>query len=79
MATNYRTWDNDILEDMFNTRDQQCIRRVTLREKNNEDVVYWGKEASVSIQSTVHTDSCKNKSLYGDMRIRIVHGKKLGE
>lgn len=46
MTTDHRGWDEDILRDMFSIRDQQCIKRVPLSAENNEDVVYWGKEAS---------------------------------
>ncbi|XP_074359773.1 uncharacterized protein LOC141699867 [Apium graveolens] len=46
-------WDGEILRDMFNIRDQQCIRRINLSENSNEVVVYWGKE--LSGQYTVHS------------------------
>lgn len=42
----YRGWDEDIFSDMFNIRDQQCIKCILLSVNNNEFVVYWGKEAS---------------------------------
>ncbi|KAL8131281.1 hypothetical protein AgCh_007272 [Apium graveolens] len=46
MAMDHRGWDEEILRDLFNTRDQQCIRRITLTDSSEEDEVYWGKEAS---------------------------------
>ena len=46
MAADYRGWDEEILGDMFNTRDQQCIRRIVLSDTLEDDSVYWGKEAS---------------------------------
>ncbi|KAL8146344.1 hypothetical protein AgCh_004183 [Apium graveolens] len=39
-------WDEEILSDMFNTRDQQCIKRINLTESSEEDELYWGKEVS---------------------------------
>ncbi|XP_074346913.1 uncharacterized protein LOC141685724 [Apium graveolens] len=46
MAMDSRGWDEEILRDMFNVRDQQCIKQIQLVASNNEDVVYWGKEVS---------------------------------
>lgn len=46
MAMEYRGWDEEVLRDMFNIRDQQYIRRIPLSVNNNEDEVYWGKETS---------------------------------
>lgn len=46
MSMSHRGWDEDILTDMFNDRDQQCIRNVQLREDAWEDSVYWSREAS---------------------------------
>lgn len=46
MSMDHRGWDEEILRDLFNTRDQQCIRRITLTDNREENEVYWGKETS---------------------------------
>lgn len=46
MTMEYRAWEEEILRDMFNVRDQQCIRSVPLNENQDEDTLYWGKEVS---------------------------------
>lgn len=43
---NTRGWDEDILRDIFNTRDQQYIRSIVLSENQTEDELYWGKEST---------------------------------
>ncbi|KAL1814194.1 hypothetical protein ACET3Z_024259 [Daucus carota] len=54
MATDHRGWDEDTLSDMFNIRDQQCIKRINLTESSEEEEIYWGKEVSghYSVRST---------------------------
>lgn len=39
-------WDEDILHDLFNDRDQNCIRQVHLDVNDSEDRLYWSKEVS---------------------------------
>lgn len=46
MSMDHRGWDEEILRDLFNTRDRQCIMRIRLSESTEEDEVYWGKEVS---------------------------------
>lgn len=46
MATDHRGWDEEILRDMFNIRDQQCIKRINLSASSEEDEIYWGREVS---------------------------------
>ncbi|KAL8124124.1 hypothetical protein AgCh_011939 [Apium graveolens] len=46
MSMEHRGWDEEILVDMFNAHDQQCIRRIQLPENSNEDEAYWSKEAT---------------------------------
>lgn len=46
MSMDHRGWDDEILRDMFNVRDQQCIKSIALTEGNDEDELYWGKEMS---------------------------------
>ncbi|KAL8131372.1 hypothetical protein AgCh_007343 [Apium graveolens] len=46
MSMDHKGWDEEILCDMFNTRDQQCIRRINLLESSEEDKLYWAKEVS---------------------------------
>ncbi|XP_074360374.1 uncharacterized protein LOC141700535 [Apium graveolens] len=46
MVNNQREWDEEILRDMFNDRDHQCIRRIRPNVNENDDVMYWGEEAT---------------------------------
>lgn len=46
MVPNDRNWDMDIIMDLFNERDMQCILRTTLRDVQTEDMIYWCKESS---------------------------------
>ncbi|XP_074347310.1 uncharacterized protein LOC141686155 [Apium graveolens] len=44
MTENKDGWDEEILRDLFNARDQQCIKKVELGELDMEDGVYWSQE-----------------------------------
>lgn len=46
MCLNRKEWDRNIIQDLFNERDQQCILNVPLLENNTEDQLYWSKENS---------------------------------
>ncbi|XP_074373804.1 putative mitochondrial protein AtMg00310 [Apium graveolens] len=64
MVDNQREWDEEILRDMFNDRDQQCIRRIRPNVNENDDVMYWGEEATG--QYTVRsTDFYKLRRVFG--------------
>lgn len=56
MLEDHSAWDEEILRDMFNSRDQQCIRRINLNVRDNEDMVYWGAEATgqYTVRSAYH-------------------------
>lgn len=41
-----RRWDEDIVADLFNNRDQHCIKKITLTDEVSEDSLYWCKENS---------------------------------
>lgn len=45
MSMDHRGWDDDILKDLFNDRDQHCIRNIQLSEDVGQDSVYWSKES----------------------------------
>lgn len=45
MSENQVGWDNEILSDLFNDRDQRCIKDVKIGEYGLEDRVYWSQEA----------------------------------
>lgn len=45
MAENRVEWDEKILRDLFNDRDQRCIKAVKIGEYGVEDKVYWSQEA----------------------------------
>lgn len=44
MASDHRGWDDDILINLFNVWDQQCIKNIQLGEDISQDRVYWNKE-----------------------------------
>lgn len=46
MVEDHSAWDEKILRYMFNSRDQQCIRRINPTVRDNEDMVYWGAEVT---------------------------------
>lgn len=48
MRTDSRAWDEDILADLFNERDQRCIHNVHLSPVREEDRLYWNNEVSGS-------------------------------
>ena len=41
-----RCWDQEIVADLFNNRDQQCIKKITLTDEASDDTLYWCKENS---------------------------------
>ncbi|XP_074363930.1 putative mitochondrial protein AtMg00310 [Apium graveolens] len=41
-------WDIEVIKDLFNDRDQECIISLQLNDIMNEDKLYWSKEASGS-------------------------------
>lgn len=44
MCEDRREWDEEILRDLFNDRDQRCIRNITIGESG--DCLYWSKEST---------------------------------
>lgn len=46
MSMEHRGWDDEILKDLFNDRDQDCIRSVPLNEDMRQYRIYWSKESS---------------------------------
>lgn len=48
MCDNERSWDVDIIKDLFNERDQQCILNTPLSSRLAEDTAYWRWENSGS-------------------------------
>ncbi|KAL8146995.1 hypothetical protein AgCh_004640 [Apium graveolens] len=46
MAVGERRWDIDIVADLFNLRDQQCILNMRIGDENEEDSLYWWQERS---------------------------------
>lgn len=46
MSLDQRCWDKEIVADIFNNRDQHCIKKITLTDDTSEDRLYWGKEIS---------------------------------
>lgn len=44
MCVSNRMWDEEVIRDLFNERDQQCILNTVLNEAETEDCLYWSKE-----------------------------------
>ncbi|WOG82094.1 hypothetical protein DCAR_0101255 [Daucus carota subsp. sativus] len=44
MVTEGGQWDSDIVEDLFNARDKQCILNTMVRGDREEDVLYWNED-----------------------------------
>lgn len=40
LSLDSKTWDEDILRDLFNDRDQKCVRSIKLSEEEGEDILY---------------------------------------
>lgn len=71
--------DNEIIEDLFNLRDQQCILNTMVGENSDEDVLYWNEDLSGSIRSRVHIKCSNAKKDYGVQQIIAVCGNQFGE
>lgn len=46
LTLDHSSLDLEILSDLFNARDQDCINRIPVRDNSEDDKVYWSKEAS---------------------------------
>lgn len=46
MLMEHKAWDNEIIEDLFNDRDQQCINNIVLENDVDEDRLFWKYEES---------------------------------
>lgn len=46
MCNDRKEWDADIIRDIFDERDQECILNVKLDESCEEDTLYWSKEVT---------------------------------
>lgn len=46
MMTDCRQWDTEIIADLFNERDQQCIFNTKINSRFTEDQIYWKEEVS---------------------------------
>lgn len=46
MKTNTREWDRDVIQDLFDVRDQMLIYGIPLSNRQEEDVRYWYREGS---------------------------------
>ncbi|KAH9767473.1 reverse transcriptase domain-containing protein [Citrus sinensis] len=45
MIPNHRMWDYDLVKDVFNRRDQDCILQIPLSSRSNCDTWYWLPDA----------------------------------
>lgn len=75
---NCREWDQDILKDLFNDRDQLCINKVVVGEKESCDEVYWCKENHGITLFVVHTVCCRVKNITGERRTTTAFGGRFG-
>ncbi|KAL8148706.1 hypothetical protein AgCh_005895 [Apium graveolens] len=41
MNVNQRSWDEEILRDLFTERDQECIKKINIGEYGERDELYW--------------------------------------
>lgn len=46
LCTDRKQWDVDLVEDIFNRRDRDCILNTPLQPSNNDDILYWRLENS---------------------------------
>lgn len=46
MCLERKSWDKEVVEDLFNVRDQRCILNVQLDSNVEEDSLFWCKEVS---------------------------------
>lgn len=46
LTMNRSHWDFDIIQDLFNTRDQRCILNTPVRGVNKKLILYWHEEYS---------------------------------
>lgn len=71
-------WDTKILSDLFNVRDQDCIKRVPYHGSSSEDSLYWSKEASgmYTVKSAYRLLHLRRDS--GTRLITLVFGRKCG-
>ena len=53
MSMNHNSWDEEIISDLFNERDQECIRRTKMGGHRERDVIYWSleKHGNYSVRS----------------------------
>lgn len=56
-----KEWDSDIVKDIFNIRDQECILKTTLQVSNDEELSSEDYRIQVNIWSRVHANSCNLK------------------
>lgn len=49
-------WHVDVIHDLFNIRDQECIKRTPVEVNFRDDKIYWNKENSglYTIKSAYH-------------------------
>lgn len=60
MCVDRREWDTDVISDIFNNRDQNCIMNVQLGGEGSTDMIYWRLE---------HSGSYSVKSAYKILQI----------
>lgn len=46
MCINRREWETDIIRDIFEERDHECILNTRIHDNNREDSIYWKMEKS---------------------------------
>lgn len=53
MAVDCRMWDEEILADLFNDRDQECIKKIKIADHGERDEIFWNleKHGNYSVKS----------------------------
>lgn len=53
MDLDHKVWDEEILADLFNYRDHECIKKVKIAEHGESDTVFWKleKRGNYSVRS----------------------------
>lgn len=76
MSLESKSWEEDIIQDMFNGRDQNCIRQVNI-ENHILGFDYTGvMKSHASTQYVVLTECYKRRKIYGVEKMMIAYSAK---
>lgn len=72
-----KQWDEEIIHDLFNVRDQSCIRNVNLDEVDIVDYLYYSKETTCHYSVHSAYRMLQAKKIYGEEKMTVVYGVNL--